>query len=78
MKTEPNTHGHGAARRLLPLAMAALTWAGAATAGSLGYTPGGLPDLTGFREGSATFDDVAQRLGTPEQLDTNTHNQVSS
>ncbi|MGN6094363.1 MAG: hypothetical protein ACTHOL_18590 [Luteibacter jiangsuensis] len=48
-----------------------------AFAASLNYGPGGLPDLTAYRVGTARFEDMATGLGTPVSLSTSGANAVT-
>lgn len=49
-----------------------------AASAAVSYGAGGLPNLSSYSVGSATFDDMAAGLGTPVSLDTTGANQVSS
>jgi hypothetical protein len=54
-----------------------LSVAGAATAATVGYGPGGLPDLSAYPVGQARFDTMSAALGTPVSLSTNGSNAVT-
>jgi hypothetical protein len=49
-----------------------------ATAGTYAYGPGGLPDLTAYPIGRASFDAMAADLGTPVGMDADGSNHVTT
>jgi len=63
--------------RAIGLLVLAIT-AGNASASSLSYGSGGLPNLSAYPVGSTSFDAMAAALGTPISLDTGGANQVTS
>jgi hypothetical protein len=62
---------------LMALCLLMLTAASTASASGVSYGAGGLPDLSAYRIGTASFDAMAPELGSPVSLDTDGSNHVT-